>query len=72
MAQAFREVFTDQLEEERLRIALERINTQEIILNYPTQYTPFSFPILVDRLRGKMSTETIEDRVKKMLAKSIG
>jgi ATP-dependent Lhr-like helicase len=72
LAQAFREVFTDQLEEERLRIALERINTQEIILNYPMQYTPFSFPILVDRLRGKMSTETIEDRVKKMLAKSIG
>jgi ATP-dependent helicase Lhr and Lhr-like helicase len=71
LAQAYREVFTDQLEEERLRMALERINTQEIILNYPTQYTPFSFPILVDRLRGKMSTETIEDRVKKMLAKSI-
>jgi ATP-dependent Lhr-like helicase len=72
MSQAYREVFSDQLEEERLRIALERINTQEIILNYPMQYTPFSFPILVDRLRGKMSTETIEDRVKKMLAKSIG
>lgn len=71
MAQAYREVFSDQLEEERLRKALERINTQEIILNYPTQYTPFAFPILVDRLRSKMSTETIEDRVKKMLAKSI-
>lgn len=72
MSQAYREVFSDQLEEKRLRMALERINTQEIILNYPTQYTPFAFPILVDRLRSKMSTETIEDRVKKMLAKSIG
>ncbi len=71
MAQAYREVFSDQLEEKRLRMALERINTQEIILNYPTQYTPFAFPILVDRLRSKMSTETIEDRVKKMLAKSL-
>jgi ATP-dependent Lhr-like helicase len=71
MSQAYREVFSDQLEEKRLRMALERINTQEIILNYPTQHTPFAFPILVDRLRSKMSTETIEDRVKKMLAKSL-
>ncbi|MBC7915384.1 MAG: hypothetical protein H7Y07_14820, partial [Pyrinomonadaceae bacterium] len=28
--------------------------------------TPFAFPILVDRLIEKLTTETIEDRVAKM------
>ena len=64
--QAFSEVMEFQIEELRLRQALNRINKLEIKLVYPEQPTPFAFPILVDRLRGRMTTEKLEDRIKKM------
>jgi ATP-dependent Lhr-like helicase len=66
LKQAYQEVFDNQLEEKRMRNALERINTQEILLKFPEKYTPFSFPIMVDRLREKLTSESLEDRVKKM------
>ena len=55
-----------QLEENRLRIALDRIRKQKIIITKAGKPTPFSFPIMVDRLRDKVSSEKLEDRVKKM------
>jgi ATP-dependent Lhr-like helicase len=66
LQQAYEEVMTFQLEEARLRAALERINQQQIILHYPQKATPFSFPILVDRLRERLSSERLEDRIAKM------
>ncbi len=67
LRQAYEEVLEYQLEESRLRQALERIGNQEIILKYPEKPTPFAFPIMVDRLsREKMSTEKLEDRVRRM------
>ncbi len=66
--QSFTETFEHQLEEGRLQLALERIATQEIVWK-PCQYTtPFSFPIITDRLREKLSSEKLEDRVKRMAA----
>jgi ATP-dependent Lhr-like helicase len=64
--QSYEEVLQHQLELPRLRTALDRINGQKIILKYPEKPTPFAFPIMVDRLREKMTTETLEDRVGKM------
>lgn len=64
--QAYEEVLLDQLEELRLRETLKRIGQQQIRLVELSQPSPFAFPIMVDRLREKMSSETIEDRVKKM------
>lgn len=67
--QTYDEVLTFQLEEARLRSALKTIQSQTHILSKPKTYTPYSFPIIVDRLnREKLSSETLEDRVKKMLA----
>ncbi|RXG24517.1 ligase-associated DNA damage response DEXH box helicase [Leeuwenhoekiella aequorea] len=65
--QAYRETFEHQLEEGRLRIALERIEKQEIIVRACQKATPFSFPIITDRLREKLSSEKLEDRIKNML-----
>lgn len=65
--QAFRETFEHQLEEGRLRLALERICTQEIIWRACEKPTPFSFPIITDRLREKLSSEKLEDRIRRML-----
>lgn len=64
--QAYTEALEFQLEETRLRSALERINGQEILLTQPISHTPFCFPIMVDRLREKLTFESLEDRIKKM------
>ena len=66
LRQAYEEVMDFQLEEARLRNALERINHQKIIITYPDKPTPFAFPIIVDRLREKLTSEKLEDRIKKM------
>jgi ATP-dependent Lhr-like helicase len=66
LQQAFEEVMDFQLEEARLRNALERISSQKIVITNPDKPTPFAFPIMVDRLREKLSTEKLEDRVKRM------
>lgn len=66
LRQAYDEVQDFQLEFARLRKAMVRINEQKLILTRPDKPTPFAFPIMVDRLREKMSTEKLEDRIKKM------
>jgi ATP-dependent Lhr-like helicase len=66
LLQAYEEVMSFQLEEVRLRTALQRINNQEIKLMRPKKATPFSFPIIVDRLREKLSSEKLQDRIAKM------
>ena len=67
LRQAFDEVQDFQLEFARLRQAVKRIGLQLLIINIVKEPTPFLFPILVDRLREKMSTEKLEDRIKRML-----
>ncbi len=64
--QAYTETFEHQLEEGRLRMALERIAQQEIVWKVCTKPTPFSFPIITDRLREKLSSEKLADRIKRM------
>jgi ATP-dependent Lhr-like helicase len=66
--QAYTETFEHQLEEGRLRMALERIASQEIVWKKSTKPTPFSFPIITDRLREKLSSEKLADRIKRMTA----
>lgn len=65
--QTYDEVMTFQFEESRLRAALERIQSQKIIVTKPEFYSPFSFPIVVDRLREKLSSERLADRVRRMI-----
>ncbi len=67
LRQAYQEVFTQQMDEVRLRIALDRISKSKIVITFPTQLTPLSFPIIVDGLnRNNHSSEKLEDRVRKM------
>lgn len=67
--QAYEEVLDFQLEEARLRKALERIGTQKIHIMHPEVPTPFAFPIMVDRLREKLTSEQLKDRIQKMVVK---
>jgi ATP-dependent Lhr-like helicase len=65
--QAYNEALAFQLEEFRLREALQRIAGQKLIIKHTTRPTPFAFPILVDSLgRERLTTETLEERVAKM------
>lgn len=67
LRQAYHEVLVQQMDEARLRHALERISKSNIIITFPKQLTPLSFPIVVDGLsRVNLSSEKLEDRVKKM------
>ena len=68
LRQAHEEVMTFQLEESRLRNALERIATQNIVITDPPSITPFCFPIMVDRLRELLTSEKLEDRIARMKA----
>ncbi len=64
--QAFQEIYDQQLEEVRLRNLLERIQNSNIIITYPQSLTPFCFPIKVDSIRESITSEKLEDRIKKM------
>jgi len=66
--QAYNEVMDQQMEEVRLRNMLERIQKGQIVLRWPTKLTPFCFPLKVDSMREDLSSEKLEDRVKKMQA----
>ncbi|MEL6389275.1 MAG: DNA ligase-associated DEXH box helicase, partial [Bacteroidota bacterium] len=70
--QTYEEVMTFQFEESRLREALERIQSQNLIITQPAGFTPFSFPIVVDRLRGRMSSERLKDQVARMVTQMRG
>jgi ATP-dependent Lhr-like helicase len=69
LRQAYEEVMDFQLEEARLRKALDRIAHQKIVITNPDKPTPFSFPIMVDRLREKLTSEKLEDRIRRMAIK---
>ncbi|WP_090756582.1 ligase-associated DNA damage response DEXH box helicase [Nonlabens sp. Hel1_33_55] len=64
--QAYTETFEQAIEEYRLFDALERIQNQEIVWKACQKPTPFSFPIITDRLREKLSSEKLADRIKRM------
>ncbi len=66
LKQAYQEVFAQQMEEVRLRDMLQRIERSDIVITWPEQLTPFCFPIKVDSMREDLSSEKLEDRVRKM------
>ncbi len=66
LRQAYQEVLDQQMEEVRLRNTLRRIQEGKIVITFPQQLTPFCFPIKVDSLRENLSSEQLEDRVRRM------
>ncbi|AFT88226.1 ligase-associated DNA damage response DEXH box helicase [Paraburkholderia phenoliruptrix] len=66
--QADAEVLLQELDAKRIRTALQRMNASRLVLTQPKKPTPFAFPLIVGRLREKVSTEKLADRVERMLA----
>jgi ATP-dependent Lhr-like helicase len=67
LRQAYTEVMEQQMEETRLRDMLHRIRQAKIVFTYPKELTPFCFPVKVDSLREDLSSEKLEDRIRKMI-----
>jgi ATP-dependent Lhr-like helicase len=66
LLQSYDEVLEQQLEETRIRIALQRIANQQIVFRHTKKFSPFAFPIFVDRLRERVSSEKLADRIRRM------
>ena len=64
--QAYEETMTFQFEENRLREALTRMQSQKIVFIEPGPFSIFAFPIVADRLRSQLSSEKAMDRLAKM------
>ncbi len=64
--QSEREVLEKQLESSRMGQALHRIQESKVVVSEPERPTPLAFPILVDRLRDTLSTESTADRIEKL------
>jgi ATP-dependent helicase Lhr and Lhr-like helicase len=68
LEQARREVLQHQLEEPRLREALERLRTVTVNVIDTPRISPFAFPIYVDRIRQRVSSEKLSERVRRLQA----
>ena len=64
--QAIEETFDHEMERGRMHFVFENLNQKTIVWKNCSQPTPFSFPLITDRLRSKLSSESVEDRIKKM------
>jgi ATP-dependent Lhr-like helicase len=64
--QAIEETFDHGMERGRMHFVFENLNQKTIVWKNCSQPTPFSFPLITDRMRSKLSSESVEDRIKKM------
>jgi ATP-dependent Lhr-like helicase len=66
LSQATREVLERQLESTRLGLTLDRLSAAKVVLTEPKRPTPLAFPLVVDRNRDKVSSESLSDRIRRM------
>ena len=66
LEQCRREVLEQQFEWTRLDRVLKRLQQATIRLTHPTRVTPFAFSLMVDKLRERVSSETLSQRIARM------
>lgn len=66
LQQSYREVRERMLGEARLRRALERVQAATIHVVDVPRLTPLAFPLFVDRLQQRVSSERLKDRIRRM------
>jgi ATP-dependent Lhr-like helicase len=67
LAQAQSELLADELDIARLQHSLARMQAQQLVIKPLARPTPFSFPLMVERLREKLSNESMADRIARMV-----
>ena len=68
LLQAEQELLAQELEVGRLHDTLARLQAQPRVIKTIAQPTPFSFALMVERLREQLSTESMADRIARMVA----
>ncbi len=71
LKQAYTEVFDYQLESARLQEAFDRISKSKIVVKKSKGFTPLSFPLKVDSLRGLLTNEELGKRIERMQKQSM-
>jgi ATP-dependent Lhr-like helicase len=66
LQQSRREALEKQLEWKRLMATMQRLESLECLIEQPKKPTPLAFPLIVERMRERLSSETLADRVLKM------
>lgn len=66
--QASREVLETQLEEKRMISAIKKMAESRIKIIKIPHITPLAFPLLVNRLREKLTNERLADRIARLVA----
>ncbi len=67
LEQSRREVLERQLEHSRLGRALDRMAASKLLVTSPPRTTPFGFPMMVDRLRETVSSESVASRIERLV-----
>jgi Lhr-like helicase len=68
LKQAEREVLEDELDVRRLQATLWTMSGRQLEVRSLKRPTPFGFPLMVDRLRERLSNETLSARIDRMVA----
>ncbi len=68
LLQAEEELLAQELEIGRLRASLSRMAAQRLVVQTLERPTPFSFPLMVELFREKLSNEKVADRIARMVA----
>lgn len=66
LEQARREVLQHKLQSDRMAAALTRIHGCRIRVEHPPKVTPMAFPLLIDRMRERLSSESLEERIRSL------
>ena len=66
LSQAEREVLERQLESSRLGRTLARLARAKVVITNPQRTPPLAFPLLVDRTRERVSSESVGERIRRM------
>lgn len=67
LVQARAELLAEELDIARLQDSLTRMAAQQLLVKPTPRPTPFSFPLMVERLREKLSNESMADRISRMV-----
>ena len=67
LQQAEHELLAQEMELTRMRASLLRMETQTLVLKPLARPTPFSFPLMVELFRERLSNENVAERIARMV-----
>ncbi len=67
LRQARREVLEEQLERHRLEATLRRLQASDLLVEHTARPGPLAFPLLAERLNNRMSTESVQERLQRLI-----